>query len=197
MKLTDNQYPIEETLRRRWSTVAYSERPVEREKLLSLFEAARWAPSSSNEQPWHFILATKDSPEDYKRLLDCLMPGNQEWAARAPVLMLSVARLHNLRNGNVNRHAFHDVGLAVGCMLVQASSLNLYIHQMGGFYIDKAREAFQIPDTHEPVAAMAVGYLGSLDGLSEHLQERERAPRSRKELSSFVYSGSWGNSAFQ
>ncbi|MCS6886342.1 MAG: nitroreductase family protein [Acidobacteriota bacterium] len=195
VKLANNKYPIEDVLRRRWSTVAYSDRPVEKEKLLSLFEAARWAPSSANEQPWYFLIATKDDAESYARMLECLVPANVEWASRAPVLMLSVAKLHR-SNGAINRHAFHDVGLAVGCMLVQATSLGLCVHQMGGFYIDKARTMFEIPDTHEPVAAIAIGYLGSVEGLPEHLRQRELTARTRKEISSFVYTGKWGKPAF-
>jgi nitroreductase len=183
-------HPIHELLRSRWSPRSFANRPVEPEKLLSLFEAARWAPSSGNAQPWNFIVATKDNPAEHERLLNCLMDGNIRWAKNAPVLMFSVAQLQ--RKDRPNRHAFHDVGQAVAHLTVQAMALDLYVHQMGGFHQDKARQTFQIPETHEPVAAIAVGYLGPVAQLPEDLQEREQKPGERKALTEFVFSGAWG-----
>src|SRR3989442_5925948 len=117
-KPAQTDYPIEEILKRRWSPRAFSDRMVESEKLLSLFEAARWAPSSFNEQPWFFIVATKQKLEEHARLLSCFVEKNQQWARLAPVLMVSVAKLKFEKTGKPNRHAFHDVGLAMGNMLV-------------------------------------------------------------------------------
>ncbi len=185
------RYPIHPLLQQRWSPRAFSGRMVEKDKLLSLLEAARWAPSSFNEQPWSFILATKDHRVDYERLLRCLVDGNIRWAQQAPLLMLSVAKLHFDHNGKPNRHAFHDVGLAAANLIIQASALGLYVHQMAGFHLDRAREAFQIPDSAEPVAAMAVGYLGDPQQLAEDIREKESASRTRKPLSDFVFSGAW------
>ncbi|MEE9205318.1 MAG: nitroreductase family protein [Nitrospirales bacterium] len=185
------RYPIHPLLQQRWSPRAFSDRMVEKDKLLSLLEAARWAPSSFNEQPWSFILATKDNRVDYERLLRCLVDGNIRWAQQAPLLMLSVAKLHFDHNGKPNRHAFHDVGLAAANLIIQASALGLYVHQMAGFHLDRAREAFQIPDSAEPVAAMAVGYLGDPQQLAEELRDKESTPRTRKPLSDFVFSGAW------
>ena len=119
-KPAQTDHPIQEILKRRWSPRAFADRMVESEKLRSLFEAARWAPSSFNEQPWFFIVATKQKLEEHARLLSCLVEKNQQWARLAPVLMVSVAKLKFAKTGKPNRHAFHDVGLAMGNMLVEA-----------------------------------------------------------------------------
>ncbi len=190
-KLSDNQHSIIEALRQRWSPLAFSDRPVESEKLRQILEAARWAASSYNEQPWSFIVATKDNPTEFDRLLSCLAEGNQEWAKNAPVLMLSVAKLQFERNGTENRHAFHDVGAAAASLAIQAAELGLLIHQMAGFDAAKAREAYSIPEGYEPVAAIALGYLGDPESLSERLKQREFSARTRKPLNTFVFSGSW------
>ncbi len=188
-------HPIHELLARRWSPHAFAERAVEREKLLSLLEAARWAPSSYNEQPWAFIVATKGEPEEYARLLGCLVEGNQAWAKTAPVLMLSVAKLNFDRGGKTNPHAWHDVGLAAMSLVVQATVLGLWVHQMAGILPDKARELYQIPEGWAPVAGFALGYSGDPKTLPEKLQQRETAPRSRKPLESFVFTSGWGKAA--
>lgn len=185
-------YPIEEILRRRWSPRAFSDRVVESEKLQSLFEAARWAPSSFNEQPWSFIIATKQKPEEHARLLSCLVEGNQRWAHLAPVLMVSVAELNFEKTGKANRHAFHDVGLAMGNMLVQATASGLFVHQMAGFSPERVTEIYSVPEGFEPVAAAAIGYPAEVEVLPEPLRERELGGRSRKPVSSFVFQGKWG-----
>jgi nitroreductase len=191
-KLTQTEYPIEEILKRRWSPRAFSDRMVEPEKLQSLFEAARWAPSCFNEQPWQFIVATKQAPEDHARLLSCLVEGNQQWARLAPVLMVSVAKLNFDKTGKPNRHAFHDVGLAVGNMLVEATALDLCVHQMAGFWPEKVREIYRVPDGFEPVAAIAVGYGADVEDIPEAFKQAELGPRSRKPIHSFVFQGQWG-----
>lgn len=197
-KLADSKHPIHDLLRRRWSPRVFSDHAVEPEKLRSLLEAARWAPSSYNEQPWSFFVATKENPVEYERLLSCLVEGNQRWAKRAGVLMLSVAKLHFERppgRGTPNRHAFHDVGLAVENLVVQATALGLVVHQMAGFHLEKARELFRIPEGYEPVAAIALGYAGDPATLPEPLRERELAPRTRKPLEEFVFTGQWGQTS--
>ncbi|BAY89563.1 nitroreductase family protein [Tolypothrix sp. PCC 7601] len=190
-KTADTLYPVEELLRERWSPLAFSEELVETDKLCTVLEAAGWAASSYNEQPWSFIVATKDNPVEFQRLLDCLVEGNQEWAKNVPVLMISVAKLNFERNGAENRHAFHDVGAATTTLAIQAMALGLFIHQMAGFDVAKAKEVYSIPDGYEPVAAIALGYLGDPQTLSEKLQQRELALRSRKPLETYVFSGSW------
>ncbi len=190
-KYASNDYPIHELLKKRWSPRAFSDQPVEPEKILSLLEAARWSPSCFNEQPWNFIIASKDDTTEYQRLLSCLAEKNRMWAQHAPLLMLSVAKLHFNHNGKSNRYAFHDVGLAVANLVVQATALGLCAHQMAGFNLDKAHELYQIPENYESVTAIAIGYLGELDHLPEEFQKSESSPRTRKSLSDFVYSGSW------
>lgn len=185
------QYPIHELLGRRWSPRAFDDRPVESEKIASLFEAARWAPSSNNEQPWRFILAMKEEPETYARLFGCLKEGNQRWAHRAPVLILSVAKL-TFDDGTPNRHAYHDVGLAAENLVLQATALGLASHQMAGYHIDKVRAEFAIPADCDPVATIAVGYPGELMVLDDRLRQREMNPRERSTIAQFVFSTQWG-----
>ncbi|MDX2215675.1 MAG: nitroreductase family protein [Oculatellaceae cyanobacterium bins.114] len=190
-KISDTQYPITETLQHRWSPLAFSDQPVELEKLCQVLEAARWAASSYNEQPWSFMVATKDNQAEFDRMLSCLAEGNQEWAKNAPVLMISVAKLSFERNGTENRHAFHDVGAAAANLAIQATELGLFVHQMAGFDVAKTRDAYNIPQGYEPVTAIALGYLGDPSTLSEQLQQREFASRTRKPLNAFVFSGRW------
>lgn len=194
-KLADAQYPIDDSIRQRWSPLAFADKMVEPEKLRSILEAARWAASSFNEQPWSFIVATKENPTEFERLLSCLAEGNQEWAKNAPVLMISVAKLYFERNGVENRHAFHDVGAAEATLSLQAAAYGLFAHQMAGFDVPLTQQTYNIPEGYEPVAAIALGYLGDPNALSERLQQRESAPRTRKPLKDFVFSGSWNQTA--
>ena len=187
-----NRHPIHDLLRLRWSPRAFDAKPVARKTLQSLLEAARWAPSSYNEQPWAFIVGTKDEPDAYSKVLECLIEFNQGWAKAAPVLMLTVAHQTFERNGQPNRHAFHDVGLAVAQLTVQASAEGLVVHQMAGILPDKAREVFGIPAGWEAATGVAIGYPGDPSSLPEPLREKELAERTRKPLESFVFSGSWG-----
>ena len=191
-KPAPTDHPIEEIIRRRWSPRAFSEQPVEPDKLRSLFEAARWAPSSFNEQPWVYIIATKDKPDEYAQMLSCLMEKNQQWARLAPVLMVSVAKLNFDKTGKPNRHALHDVGLATGAMLAQATALDLFVHQMAGFSVEKVRATYGLPGGFEPVAAIAFGYPAEPEALPESFREQEVAPRRRKPISDFVFEGKWG-----
>ncbi len=186
---------VHELIRERWSPIAFDSRPVEPEVLHSLLEAAQWAPSSFNEQPWSFLVATREQVEEHARLLDCLVPGNQGWARHAPVLMLSVAKLAFERGGKPNRHALYDVGQATAQLVLQATAAGLAAHQMAGFDGDKARATFGIPDGHDPVAAIALGYPGDPEALPENMRGRELAPRRRKSLSELAFAGRWGKAA--
>jgi nitroreductase len=193
-KLAETQYPVHDFIRSRWSPRAFSDRAVEPEKLLSLLEAARWAPSSYNHQPWSFIVATKDDATEYNRLLSTLVEFNQGWAKNAPVLILTVAKIRT-DDGKTNRHAFHDVGLALENLILQATSLGLFAHQIGGFNPETAREIYQIPEGYEPATVVTVGYPGDLQNLPDGLRDRELAPRTRKPLTEFVFTEKWGHTS--
>ena len=158
---------------------------------LIMLEASRWAASCFNEQPWSFIIATKNEPAEYDRLLSCLVESNRSWAQSAQVLMLSVAKLHFDKNGKENRHAFHDIGAASCNLSTQAMALDLFVHQMAGLDGEKARSLFGIPEGWEPVAMMAIGYLGDPQTLPELLREQELTPRVRKPLTEFIFTGKW------
>jgi nitroreductase len=189
----ETQHPIHELLRSRWSPRAFSDQLVETEMLSSVLEAARWSPSSFNEQPWCFIVATKQNLPEFDRLLSCLVEFNQSWAKNASVLMISVAKLHFDRNGKENQHAFHDVGAAASNLALQATAIGLFAHQMAGFNRERTRETFNIPEGYEPVAAIALGYLGDSQTLPEQLRDGELAPLTRKSLETFTFTGKWGS----
>jgi nitroreductase len=195
VKPAETAYPLHDLIRSRWSPRAFADRPVDAGTLGSLLEAARWAPSSYNEQPWRFLVATKDDPAEFDRMLGCLVEGNQTWAKAAPVLMLSTASLRFARNGKPNPHAWHDVGLASANLVVQATAMGLVCHGMAGYNASQARAVYGIPDGFDVVAAWAVGYQGDPDSLPEQLRDRERDPRQRKPLSEMVYSGGWERTA--
>ena len=188
-------HPVHEIIRERWSPRAFSEKPVPTEVLRSLFEAARWAPSSSNEQPWAFLVATKDDQASHAKILSTLVEFNQVWARYVPVLSIAVSELAFARSGKPNRNAFYDTGAAVAYLSTEATARGLFVHQMAGFDPHKAIELFSIPSGWEPIAAFVIGYPGDPQSLPEKLRERELAPRTRKPLSDFVMSGSWGQPA--
>ena len=199
-KAARTDHDVLDAISERWSPRAFDpERPVEPEKLRQVLEAARWAASSYNEQPWRFIVATTAEPDERERLLGCLKAFNQEWARRAPVLMLTVAKKHFGEEGSEesrpNRHALHDVGLAMGNLSAQATALGLYLHQMAGIEPEAAREAYDIPSDFEPVAGVALGYHGDPSVLPEQLREREEAERKRRPLAESVFTGAWGTPA--
>ena len=186
---------LHELIRNRWSPRAFSEKVVPPDALRSLFEAARWAPSSNNEQPWAYLVATKDDPQNFAKMLGVLVEFNVNWAKQAPVLALSVAHLKTQREGKPNRVALHDVGSATAQLTFEANARGLQVHQMAGFDAEKARQTLAIPADWEPVAAMAIGYPGDPASLPEKLRDRELAPRTRKPLGEFVMTGGWGHTA--
>lgn len=180
-------------LDQRWSPCAFSPERVPREDLRLLFEAARWAPSSHNAQPWRFIVATQDEPVDHARILSCLNERNRAWASTAPVLMLSFAKPTFDLDGEPNLHFQHDLGAAAALMTTQAMSLGLYIHQMGG--IDRGRivSLFDIPGDFVPVTAIAVGYLDTSEaGATLEASSGEARSTERRPLSQTFFSATWG-----
>jgi len=193
-KPAPTNFPVHDLIRHRWSPRAFSDKPVDREILASLFEAARWAPSSNNEQPWAYFVATKDNAEDFAKMVGVLVEFNADWAKNAPVLLLAVSRL-KFPNGNPNRNAFYDTGAATALLSVEATARGLAVHQMAGFDPAKAKQVFEIPEDCEPIAAIAVGFPGDPNSLSQKLQDRENAPRTRKPLTEFVMSGRWGHTS--
>ena len=192
-KRAATNYPIHDLLAERWSPYGFEDRTVAEADLRSLFEAARWAASSYNEQPWSYVVATRENPEEFARLLSCLVEPNQAWAKAAPVLALGVVSLRFSRNNKENRAAVHDLGLAAGNLLVEATARGLSVHQMIGILPDKARELYQIPENSEVWTALAIGYKADPASLPDALKERDLTPRQRKPLSEFVFAGKWGD----
>jgi nitroreductase len=187
-------FPVDELVRRRFSPRAFSDRLLIPAQLHSLLEAARWAPSCFNEQPWSFLVATRDEQGEFAKLLSCLVEKNQQWAKHAPLLMLSVAARNFAHNGKPNRHAAHDVGGATAWLTVQATTMGLFVHQMAGIDPEKARHVYGVPETHEIMAGIAIGYRGDPSALPEGLREKEAVRSTRKPQSDFVFSGKWGES---
>ena len=194
-KRAPTDFPVHDLNSERWSPRAFGEEAVEPDVLASLFEAARWAPSSSNEQPWTYIVATRDDAENFAKLVSVLVPSNAMWAKNAPVLALAVVELAFSKNGTPNRNAQYDVGAASAWLTVEATSRGLFVHQMAGFDTEKSRLVFQIPAGWEPISAIAIGYPGDPNSLPQPLRERELASRTRKAISAFVMTGKWGQKA--
>lgn len=182
-------YPVAGIIADRRSTRAYSAEPVSAEAIESLFEAVRWAPSSSNEQPWYYCYACSDQDEIFSRMLDALSPSNQAWAANAPLLILSLARKTHLRTGRQNAYSWYDTGGANALLALQAVHLGMQVRQMGGFDHAKAKAALNIPDDLEPVVFIAVGYPGSVEKLPEPIQLKEASLRERFLQQTFVRKG--------
>lgn len=188
-------HEIHELIRQRWSPRAFdAARAVPRDELLRLFEAARWAPSSANEQPWRFIVVARDESSDvWRTLVSALSRSNQAWAVLAPVLVLTVVRLTLERNETVNPLAWYDTGQAMALLTVQATAQGLSIRQMEGFDSEIARNACGVPAGFDPVVVFAVGYAGAPEALTiERHREAERQPRQRKSIADFVFESRWG-----
>lgn len=194
-KRADTTHDILDALAERWSPRAFADRSVEPEKMRRMLEAARWAASSFNEQPWRYLVATKDNPAAYERLFQCLNEFNRQWAKTAPVLMLSLYKKTFSRNEKPNRCAPHDLGAASAQLTAQATAMGLYVHQMAGIRKEVIRETYEVPEDFEPMAALAVGYLGNPDRLPDKLAGRERAERSRRPLEETVFGDGWGETA--
>lgn len=191
-KVAQTAAPVIDAVSRRWSPRAFAKTPVKAVDIKSMLEAARWAASAYNEQPWRYIVATRDNEAEFNKLLGVLVEANQAWAKNAQVLMLSLAKKTYTLNGKPNRHAWHDVGMADAQLSLQASALGLATHWMAGFDGAKAVETYGIPDDFEPVAALAIGYEGDPESLPEGYQKAELAPRERKDHAELFFTGSFG-----
>lgn len=187
---------VDERIRRRWSPRAFADAPVSEHEMRALLEAARWAPSSFNEQPWRFIVARREDEDEFDTMLECMNAKNRQWAEDAPVLMLTVAHTAFDRDGTDNRHAYHDVGLAMGNLINQAMSMEVYVHQMAGIRPEHARDVYDVPDDCDVVAGVALGHLGDPHQLEDpDRRSSETRPRSRKPLEEIVFEGTWGQPA--
>lgn len=175
---------------KRRSSRTFSDKPITQEELDVLFEAARWSASSRNEQPWRFIYAKKGN-RSFQAILETLWEGNFTWAKESSVLIVAVAKNNFDFNNSTNRHSFFDVGQAVATMLLQATEMDIYGRQMGGFSAHQAKEALNIPDGYEPVVVIGLGYLGNADNLPENLKQRELAQRTRKPIEELVFKDNW------
>jgi nitroreductase len=194
-KIANTDHDILDVIRNRWSPRAFDpSRDVPAADLRRLFEAARWAPSSMNEQPWRFLVASrKRSPETFAALVESLTGKNPMWAGNAPAFILTVVRLTTERDESMNAHAWYDTGQAVGFLVLQATGLGLSIRQMEGFDHDRARRACNIPPPFEPAVLMAIGYAGDPETLQmERHRDAERQPRQRRPIEKFVFEGTWG-----
>lgn len=174
----------------RWSPRSFQDKPVPDELVLQAFEAARWAPSSGNGQPWRYVIAR--TQEDREKFLTFVNESNVEWCRKAPVLAVVFAG-QVTPHGNVNRWGGFDAGASWGYLALHATALGLHAHAMGGFDKEKAKATLQAPDDYEAMAVIALGYRGDKDQLSERNREREQ-PSSRKPLADTLFEGAFGRS---
>jgi nitroreductase len=188
-KTATTAHPILPLLAERWSPRAFTATKIDATALGSLFEAARWAPSASNLQPWGFVHAAHGGA-GFAAIVGSLAAGNVTWAQHAPLLVVGVAELTKA-DGSPNLYGRYDLGQSVAHLSIQAAALGLHLHQMAGFDSVRLREAVCLPASHEPVVVIAVGTVGEASQLPSPLDERERAPRSRKPLDSFVFTDTW------
>jgi nitroreductase len=187
---------ILEIIKERWSPYSFSPAEVEDFKLKAMFEAAGHAPSAFNEQPWSFVFATRKEGKVFDDFAGFLADQNRLWASNAYCLIISMARTSFTVSGKPNRYAFHDTGMAVSHLLLQAQALDLYVHQMAGYSVDKVKEYFNLDSDNEPVAMMAVGYLGDGEGLPTEILKRDEQRRPRKPVGLIAFRGRPGNIAF-
>ncbi|MDZ4857678.1 MAG: nitroreductase family protein [Candidatus Hydrogenedentes bacterium] len=194
-KAAKPDHPIHQLISERWSPYVFSDRSVSESDLRSVFEAARWAASSYNEQPWRYIIATRSNAAEFERMLSCLVEGNQAWAKNVPVLAIGCTSLRFALNGKPNAAAVHDLGLASATLSLEATARGLSVHQMIGILPDKVREIYHVPEDAQPLTALAIGYAADPDTASEEMRKRDLAPRARKKIAEFVFEGSWGTAS--
>lgn len=191
-KPAETSEPVHELIRERWSPRAFLDRPVPRELLTSLFEAARWAPSCNNSQPWRYIVAASDDREAYETAQSCVNERNQRWSRLAPVLSF-VCAYKFLADGKPSPSHMYDTGMASAQLILQAAEHGLVVHQMAGILRDKIRETYGVPDDTDIICGLALGYQGDASLLPAELPEREVQPRKRQALADFVFAGKFGD----
>ncbi len=190
-KPANTNFDIHPLLTKRWSPRAFSREPVEREKLQRIFEAARWSPSASNEQPWSFIIGF-EGDETFRQIFESLVEFNQLWVKTAPVLVVAIGRKVSVKSGKHNEYYRYDVGQALAHLTIQATSEGMFVHQMGGFDAKQLSGSFEIPEDHEAITVFTVGYQGDYKELHPNHQKLELADRIRKSQEDFIYSGKFG-----
>ncbi len=183
---------IHKLISERKSIRAFANKSIDNETLIQLFEAARWAPSSMNEQPWRFIVALKSEKESFEKILTSLNETNQLWAKHSSVLIVTIAKKSFSGKDIPNTYALHDVGLAIGNLTLQATAMHIFLHQMGGINREKLRSLFEVPEEYEIVSVIAGGYEGNPEELPENLRHRELQPRTRKNLDELIFSDKFG-----
>jgi len=196
-KNASTSVPIHDLMTQRWSTRAFNaSRPVTRPEITALLEAIRWSPSCNGGEPWRYLVFDKTTDQsNWQRAFDCLSAGNQAWCANVPLLLLACAGSTFAHNGQPNRFAQHDTGMANLSLMLQAVALGLASHAMAGFDAEKARTAFSIPADFTPLTMIAVGQQAEPDILTEAVKAKELAPRSRRPLHETFFTGSWGTAA--
>jgi nitroreductase len=194
-KLAVTDHPVHELIAQRWSPYGFADRPVAEADLRSLFEAARWAASSYNEQPWSYIVARREDGEGFAKLLSCLVEGNRVWAQHAPVLALGCTSLKFKLNDKPNAAAIHDLGLASATLTLEATGRGLSVHQMIGILPDQARAMYAVPEGVQPLTGLAIGYVGDPASLPEKIRPRDLGARTRKPLAEFVFGERWGSAS--
>ena len=182
---------LHELISERYSPRAFSDKPITKEQIKTILKAASLAASSYNEQPWRFIYALKSNPIAFDKMFNCIMEFNHAWAKHATALIVCVVKDNLSLNDKPNTHAWHDMGLAVGNLSIQALSMGIYVRQMGGFDSEIAKTQLSIPDGYTPTSVIALGYLGDVDQLPQHLQEREKALKELRPLDSIIFEGEW------
>ena len=190
-KTAPAKYAIHPLLAERWSPRAYSSKEIPVEKIQRLFEAARWAPSSSNDQEWRFIIGFKGD-DTHQKIFDTLVEFNQLWAGEAHMLVLVCGQSISKKTGKPSQVFSYDVGQAVAMLSIQATHEGLFVHQMGGYDKSKAKELFELPESVEPLVVMSIGYSGEAKELHPNLQPMEKAERVRNNFDTFVFTNKFG-----
>jgi len=193
IKQPATDYPVHPLISSRWSPRAYDAKPIEKEKLQRIFEAARWAASSSNLQPWYFMVGYEGDAV-YQKIFNSLVEFNQLWTINAPILVLAIAKTTNNR-GDQNISYAYDLGQSVAMLSLQAMYEGVYTHQMGGFDSLAVTLALEIPDDFKVLVAFTLGYRGDADKLPPNLLKLEMSPRSRRSAGESVFTGSFGHKA--
>lgn len=192
-KKAPTDLPVIESILERWSPLAFDPKPVEEEKIRTMFEAARWAPSAYNEQPWRYVYALKGDAK--REVLEKLLVDGNAWAKNAGVLILSFSKKAFGHNGNPNRHHLHDLGASSAYLVEQATALGLVTHQMSGYDAERANEALGVSNDYEPGSMIAIGYYAGQDALDEGSKKREDSPRARKNFDEIAFRGEWKEAA--